>query len=114
MFTVRRLLGQGVPEAYVPIITAEISGIPIDLLFAQLSLPSIPDDLDLKDDNLLKNLDERCIRSLNGQISFVAPFQSLDPDIVFRFSCDQRDTAIGAERRRLPRCAALYQAMGTT
>ncbi|KAH9899574.1 polymerase [Cubamyces lactineus] len=56
----------GVPEAYVPIITTEISGIPIDLLFAQLSLPSIPEDLDLQDDNLLKNLDDKSVRSLNG------------------------------------------------
>ncbi|TBU41453.1 polymerase [Dichomitus squalens] len=56
----------GVPEAFVPIIKTEISGIPIDLLFAQLSLAAIPDDLDLRDDNLLKNLDERCVRSLNG------------------------------------------------
>ncbi|KAI0677265.1 polymerase [Trametes maxima] len=55
-----------VPEAYVPIITTEISGIPIDLLFAQLALPSIPEDLDLQDDNLLRNLDDRCVRSLNG------------------------------------------------
>ncbi|KAI9000742.1 polymerase [Trametes punicea] len=56
----------GVPEAYVPIIKTEISGIPIDLLFAQLSLPSIPDDLDLQDDNLLRNLDDKSVRSLNG------------------------------------------------
>ncbi|KAF8311151.1 Poly(A) polymerase [Clavulina sp. PMI_390] len=56
----------GVPDAYVPIITAVISGIPIDFLFARLALPAIPDDLELKDDNLLKNLDERCVRSLGG------------------------------------------------
>ncbi|KAH9943189.1 polymerase [Epithele typhae] len=55
-----------VPDAYVPIITFVINGIPIDLLFAQLALNSIPEDLDLQDDNLLKNLDERCVRSLNG------------------------------------------------
>ncbi|KAI9063335.1 polymerase [Trametes sanguinea] len=56
----------GVPDAYVPIITTEISGIPIDLLFAQLALPSIPEDLDLQDDNLLRNLDDKSVRSLNG------------------------------------------------
>ncbi|RPD66882.1 polymerase [Lentinus tigrinus ALCF2SS1-7] len=55
-----------VPEAYVPILTFVINGIPIDLLFAQLNLSTIPDDLDLSDDNLLRNLDERCVRSLNG------------------------------------------------
>ncbi|KAH9855062.1 polymerase [Lenzites betulinus] len=56
----------GVPSAYVPIITTEISGIPIDLVFAQLSLASIPEDLDLQDDNLLKGLDDKSIRSVNG------------------------------------------------
>ncbi|KAI0638468.1 polymerase [Trametes polyzona] len=55
-----------VPEAYVPIITMEISGIPIDLLFAQLALPSIPDDLELQDDNILRNMDDKSIRSVNG------------------------------------------------
>lgn len=57
---------KGVPEAYVPIIKVKISGIAIDFLMARLALSSIPDDLSLRDDNLLKNLDERCIRSLNG------------------------------------------------
>lgn len=36
---------------------------------ARLALSSIPDDLSLKDDNLLRNLDERCVRSLNGSVS---------------------------------------------
>ncbi|KIJ37473.1 hypothetical protein M422DRAFT_33786 [Sphaerobolus stellatus SS14] len=56
----------GVPEAYVPIVKAKISGIPIDFLFARLALATIPDDLELRDDNLLRNLDERCVRSLGG------------------------------------------------
>jgi poly(A) polymerase len=50
----------------VPVITAEVSGIPIDFLMARLALSSIPDDLSLRDDNLLRNLDERCVRSVNG------------------------------------------------
>ncbi|KAF8897890.1 Poly(A) polymerase central domain-containing protein [Infundibulicybe gibba] len=56
----------GVPEAYVPIIKTKISGIPLDFLMARLALSSIPDDLSLADDGLLRNLDERCVRSLNG------------------------------------------------
>lgn len=38
---------------------------------ARLALSSIPDDLSLRDDNLLKNLDERCVRSLNGEPSLL-------------------------------------------
>ncbi|GAB5592210.1 polynucleotide adenylyltransferase [Umbelopsis nana] len=55
-----------VEDAYVPVITMHFSGIPIDFVCARLSLARIPDDLELSDNNLLKNLDERCIRSLNG------------------------------------------------
>jgi poly(A) polymerase len=56
----------GVPDAYVPVIKFSFSDIPIDLVFAQLGLPSVPDHLELFDNNLLRNLDERCVRSLNG------------------------------------------------
>lgn len=38
----------------------------MDLLFGRLALPVIPDQLDLLDINKLKNLDQKCVRSLNG------------------------------------------------
>uniref|UniRef100_I3L6F0 Poly(A) polymerase n=1 Tax=Sus scrofa TaxID=9823 RepID=I3L6F0_PIG len=44
----------------------EVKDLRIDILFARLALQTIPEDLDLRDDSLLKNLDIRCIRSLNG------------------------------------------------
>ncbi|KAH9970107.1 Poly(A) polymerase central domain-containing protein [Lactifluus volemus] len=56
----------GVPDAYIPIIKLKVSGIPIYFLMARLALSSIPDDLTLQDDNLLRNLDDRCIRSLGA------------------------------------------------
>lgn len=62
---------QGVPEAFVPIIKTKISGIAIDFLMARLALSAIPEDLSLQDDNMLKNLDERCVRSLNGRLTSV-------------------------------------------
>uniref|UniRef100_A0A2K5DHA4 polynucleotide adenylyltransferase n=1 Tax=Aotus nancymaae TaxID=37293 RepID=A0A2K5DHA4_AOTNA len=55
-----------VEEAFVPVIKLCFDGIEIDILFARLALQTIPEDLDLRDDSLLKNLDIRCIRSLNG------------------------------------------------
>ena len=60
---------KAVPEAYVPVISANISGVAFDFLVARLALSSIPEDLSLRDDNLLRNLDDRCVRSLNGMFS---------------------------------------------
>uniref|UniRef100_A0A673LMK1 polynucleotide adenylyltransferase n=1 Tax=Sinocyclocheilus rhinocerous TaxID=307959 RepID=A0A673LMK1_9TELE len=54
---------RAVEDAFVPVIKFKFDGIEIDLLFARLS---IPDNLDLRGDSLLRNLDIRCIRSLNG------------------------------------------------
>lgn len=55
-----------VPEAYVPVITVKFMGISIDFLFARLALPKIEDSLMLQDSNLLKNIDEKDVRSLGG------------------------------------------------
>lgn len=55
-----------VPDAFVPIIKLKFSGISIDLLFASLDVPSVPFTLNLKDVNLLKDLDDQDLRSLNG------------------------------------------------
>uniref|UniRef100_A0A8C1VDB1 polynucleotide adenylyltransferase n=1 Tax=Cyprinus carpio TaxID=7962 RepID=A0A8C1VDB1_CYPCA len=57
---------RAVEEAFVPVIKLSFDGIEIDILFARLALQTIPENLDLRDDGLLKNLDIRCIRSLNG------------------------------------------------
>lgn len=57
---------RAVEEAYVPVIKMNFDGIEIDLLFARLALKEIPDNFDLRDDYLLKNLDQWSVRSLNG------------------------------------------------
>ncbi|KAJ7663191.1 Poly(A) polymerase central domain-containing protein [Mycena polygramma] len=56
----------GVPDAFVPIIKAKISGVELDLLVAPLNMSAIPEDLSLQDNNVLKNLDESVVRSVNG------------------------------------------------
>ncbi|XP_063370381.1 poly(A) polymerase type 3 [Cydia amplana] len=57
---------RAVEDAFVPVIKMNFNGIEIDLLFARLALKEIPDSFDLRDDMLLKNLDQKCVRSLNG------------------------------------------------
>ncbi|ULU13455.1 hypothetical protein L3Y34_016158 [Caenorhabditis briggsae] len=57
---------QSVEQAYVPIMTMKYDEIEIDLLFCSLDLPEVPEDLNISDDSLLKNLDQESVRSLNG------------------------------------------------
>eukprot|EP00092_Neocalanus_flemingeri_P013630 GFUD01014700.1.p1 GENE.GFUD01014700.1~~GFUD01014700.1.p1 ORF type:complete len:593 (-),score=153.56 GFUD01014700.1:569-2347(-) len=55
-----------VPDAFVPVIKFCFDGIDIDLVFARLALKEVDDHQDLSDPMLLKNLDPKCVRSLNG------------------------------------------------
>lgn len=57
---------RAVEEAYVPVIKMTFDGIELDMLFARLALKDIPENQDLRDVSLLKNLDPKCVRSLNG------------------------------------------------
>lgn len=57
---------RAVEEAFVPVIKMSFDNIEIDMTFARLAFKEIPDDQELSDDTLLKNLDQKCVRSLNG------------------------------------------------
>ena len=72
----------------MPIVKAEIFGIPLDFLMARLALSSVPDNLSLQDDDLLRNLDERCVRSLNGKFLRFLPCLSKTEILLARFSSD--------------------------
>ncbi|KAJ2724304.1 polynucleotide adenylyltransferase [Coemansia sp. Benny D115] len=55
-----------VPDAFVPVIKMKFGGVDIDLTFASLQQPTIPEDQELSNTNILRNLDEQEIRSING------------------------------------------------
>lgn len=55
-----------VPDAFVPVIKIKFSGVSIDLLCARLDVAQVPITLTLSDKNLLRNLDEKDLRALNG------------------------------------------------
>lgn len=55
-----------VPDAHVPLIKMEYLGISIDMIFARLQLASVPLSLDMKNNDLLKGLDDVESRCING------------------------------------------------
>ena len=57
---------RAVPDAFVPVIKMVYDGIDIDMTFARLALKEVTDNQSLSDPMLLRNLDQKCVRSLNG------------------------------------------------
>ncbi|KAI9690437.1 MAG: polynucleotide adenylyltransferase [Bathelium mastoideum] len=55
-----------VPDAHVPIMKLEYSGVDIDLIFSRLAISTVPADLKLTDNNLLRGLTDTDIMSING------------------------------------------------
>ncbi|ODQ64831.1 Poly(A) polymerase, partial [Nadsonia fulvescens var. elongata DSM 6958] len=55
-----------IPEAYVPVMKIKFSGISLDIICSSISMASISQNLPLNDKALLKNLDDKNLRSLNG------------------------------------------------
>lgn len=55
-----------IESAAVPIMSFDIRGVNIDLLFARLNMNSVPEDINILDDKILKNLDTATEKSLNG------------------------------------------------
>jgi len=55
-----------VSEAYVPIIAMTFSGVEIDLLCACVQVSTVSDNIDILDDNILRNVDDATQRSING------------------------------------------------
>lgn len=57
-----------ISDAMVPLIKLKFATIPIDILFARMEVPSIPSDLDFlnNDEQLIKNIEEKSYKGLNG------------------------------------------------
>nr|GEV56702.1 nuclear poly(A) polymerase 4-like isoform X1 [Tanacetum cinerariifolium] len=57
---------QSIPDAHIPVMKFKFDGISIDLLYANVSLLLVPDDIDIFDSSVLYNVDEPTVRSLNS------------------------------------------------
>ena len=57
---------QPVAEAFVPIIKMEFDGISIDLICGKVDLAQVHSDLTLTDTSILRNIDDKDLRALNG------------------------------------------------
>ncbi|CCE64176.1 hypothetical protein TPHA_0G03360 [Tetrapisispora phaffii CBS 4417] len=86
-----------VPDAYVPIIKIKFSGISIDLICAKLDIAQVPINLQLNDKNLLRNLDEKDLRALNGTRVTDEILELVPKPIIFRIAL--RAIKLWAQRR---------------
>lgn len=50
----------------MPVLKLEIRGIDIDLPYAQLPMNELPMEIDLQDNNLLRDMDATSVTSING------------------------------------------------
>lgn len=57
---------QPVADAFVPIIKMEFDGISIDLICGKVDLAQVNSDLTLTDTSILRNIDDKDLRALNG------------------------------------------------
>lgn len=89
-----------VPDAFVPIIKLELSGISIDLIFGRLVVPSVPMNLDLKNNDYLRGLDEKEVRSLNGTRVTDEILELVPQQKTFRLAL--RAIKLWAQREQIP------------
>uniref|UniRef100_A0A8C4HQH3 Poly(A) polymerase n=1 Tax=Dicentrarchus labrax TaxID=13489 RepID=A0A8C4HQH3_DICLA len=90
---------RAIEEAFVPVIKMSFDGIEIDLVFAKLAQRSVPDNIDLLNENLLTNIDKFCIRSLNGY-RVTEEILRLVPNI-YNFRLALRAIKMWAKRRNI-------------
>eukprot|EP00823_Brevimastigomonas_motovehiculus_P004058 TRINITY_DN2597_c3_g1_i1.p1 TRINITY_DN2597_c3_g1~~TRINITY_DN2597_c3_g1_i1.p1 ORF type:complete len:761 (+),score=244.43 TRINITY_DN2597_c3_g1_i1:46-2283(+) len=86
-----------VPDAYVPVIKFQFDGIDFDLVYAQLAYPTIPDNFNIFDDSILKDIDPKSVLSLNGA-RVTDMILSLVPNVL-NFRMTLRSIKLWAKRR---------------
>ncbi|VDK31156.1 unnamed protein product [Gongylonema pulchrum] len=86
-----------VQNAFVPLIKLKYRGIELDVLFASLASKQVPEDQQLKNDLILKNLDEKSVRSLNG-CRVADEILNLVPNVK-NFTCTLRAIKLWARNR---------------
>ncbi|KAL7669982.1 hypothetical protein ACOME3_004928 [Neoechinorhynchus agilis] len=57
---------RSVEDAFVPVVKFEYDGVDIDLIYARLNRFTVPKNFDITDNSIIKDIDLRCVRSLNG------------------------------------------------
>lgn len=88
-----------VVDAFVPIIKFEYLGISIDLIFSSLELNSIPKTQSLKGLDILRGLDDRGLRSVNGTRVTDEIIELVPQPAVFRTAL--RGIKLWAQRRAI-------------
>ncbi|XP_039999650.1 poly(A) polymerase type 3-like [Xiphias gladius] len=90
---------RAIEEAFVPVIKLTYDGIEIDLVFALVAKKCVSENINLLDDKILRGMDKRCVRSLNGY-RVTEEILSLVPN-VFNFRCALRAIKLWAKRRNI-------------
>ncbi|CAK3864990.1 related to PAP1-poly(A) polymerase [Lecanosticta acicola] len=88
-----------VPDANVPIIKLEMSGVSVDLIFSALQIASVPKTLELSDNNLLRGLDSTDMRCVNGTRVTDRILQLVPQSKIFRFAL--RAIKLWAQKRAI-------------
>ena len=55
-----------VKEAFVPVAKFKFDNVEIDLLFAQVKIKKVTDQLNLLENDILRGCDDKTIKSING------------------------------------------------